>query len=58
MSVYLFKRLAGMIPLLFGITLISFAIMHVAPGEPTVIDQGFNPNVSAVMPYRQAQSSR
>ncbi len=47
MRSYLFKRLVGMIPLLFGITLISFAIMHVAPGEPTVINQGFNPKVSA-----------
>ena len=36
-----------MIPLLFGITLISFAIMHVAPGEPTVVGQNFNPKVSA-----------
>jgi len=44
---YIFKRLAGMIPLLFGITLISFAIMHVAPGEPAAIGQGLNPKVSA-----------
>jgi len=47
MKRYLIKRLAGMIPLLFGITLISFAIMHVAPGEPTVVGQNFNPKVSA-----------
>jgi len=46
MKRYLIKRLAGMIPLLFGITLISFAIMHVAPGEPTAIGQAFNPKVS------------
>ncbi len=44
---YLFRRLAGMVPLLFGITLISFAIMHVAPGEPAAISQGLNPKVSA-----------
>ncbi|PIR54247.1 diguanylate cyclase, partial [Candidatus Peregrinibacteria bacterium CG10_big_fil_rev_8_21_14_0_10_42_8] len=44
---YLLKRLAGMIPLLFGITIISFGIMHVAPGEPVVIGQEFNPKVSA-----------
>lgn len=36
-----------MIPLLFGITLISFAIMHVAPGEPVVIGQGLNPKISS-----------
>ncbi len=47
MKHYLIKRLAGMIPLLFGITLISFAIMHVAPGEPVVIGQGLNPKISS-----------
>lgn len=47
MKQYLFKRLAGMIPLLLGITLISFAIMHVAPGEPVVAGQTFNPKISA-----------
>jgi len=44
---YLFKRLAGMIPLLFGITIISFGMMHLAPGEPSVVGQEFNPKVSA-----------
>ncbi len=44
---YLVRRLLGMIPLLLGITLISFAIMHVAPGEPAVAGQEFNPKVSA-----------
>ncbi len=47
MRTYLIKRLAGMIPLLFGITVISFAIMHVAPGEPVVAGQEFNPRISA-----------
>nr|WP_255461336.1 ABC transporter permease [Mariprofundus sp. NF] len=41
------KRLAGMIPLLFGITIISFGMMHLAPGEPVVVGQEFNPKVSA-----------
>jgi len=36
-----------MIPLLLGITVISFGIMHVAPGEPAVVGQEFNPKVSA-----------
>jgi len=44
---YLFKRLVGMIPLLFGITIISFGMMHLAPGEPSVVGQEFNPKVSA-----------
>jgi len=44
---YLVKRLAGMIPLLFGITLISFGMMHLAPGDPGAMQQQFNPKVSA-----------
>lgn len=47
MTKYLTKRLIGMIPLLFGITIISFAMMHIAPGEPSVVGQEFNPKVSA-----------
>jgi peptide/nickel transport system permease protein len=48
MTGYLIKRLAGMIPLLFGITIISFGMMHLAPGEPSVVGQEFNPKVSSV----------
>ncbi|WP_018294859.1 ABC transporter permease [Mariprofundus ferrooxydans] len=47
MIAYLSKRLAAMIPLLFGITIISFGMMHLAPGEPSVVGQEFNPKVSA-----------
>lgn len=47
MTAYICKRLAGMIPLLFGITIISFGMMHLAPGEPSVVGQAFNPKVSA-----------
>ncbi len=36
-----------MIPLLFGITMISFGMMHLAPGEPSVVGQEFNPKVSS-----------
>jgi len=36
-----------MIPLLLGITLISFAMMHLAPGEPSVVGQELNPRISA-----------
>jgi len=46
MTRYMLKRLAGMIPLLFGITIISFGMMHIAPGEPVVVGQEFNPKVS------------
>jgi peptide/nickel transport system permease protein len=45
---YLFRRLVNIIPLLFGITLISFAIIHLAPGKPAEVEQSLNPRVSAV----------
>ncbi len=47
MKQYALKRLIGMIPLLIGITIISFGMMHLAPGEPSVVGGEFNPKVSA-----------
>jgi len=44
---YLARRLLAMVPLWFGITVISFAIMHVAPGEPAVVGPSLNPRISA-----------
>lgn len=35
-----------MIPLLIGISLISFMIMHLAPGDITTTEAGFNPKAS------------
>ncbi|MFH1888943.1 MAG: ABC transporter permease [Candidatus Omnitrophota bacterium] len=43
---YIARRLLGIIPLLLGITIISFAIIHLAPGKPTTIEQSLNPKVS------------
>lgn len=43
---YIIRRLLGIIPLLFGITIISFAIIHLAPGKPTTIEQSLNPKIS------------
>lgn len=43
---YLLKRLFWMIPLLIGISLISFLIMHLAPGDITTTEAGFNPKAS------------
>jgi peptide/nickel transport system permease protein len=43
---YLLKRLFWMVPLLVGISLISFLIMHLAPGDITTTEAGFNPKVS------------
>lgn len=46
MLTYIFRRLLGIVPLLIGITLISFLIIHLAPGKPTVLDQAMNPKVT------------
>ena len=43
---YIFRRLAAFIPVLLFITIISFAIMHLAPGKPTDAAMQFNPKVS------------
>jgi peptide/nickel transport system permease protein len=46
MMQYLVKRLFWMVPLLVGISLISFLIMHLAPGDITTTEAGFNPKTS------------
>lgn len=46
MSKYIFKRILEMIPTLFGITLISFMIIHLAPGKPTDVMADFNPKIT------------
>jgi len=43
---YLLKRLLEIIPTLFGITLISFLIIHLAPGKPTDIFTELNPKIT------------
>lgn len=52
MAAYLLKRLLMMVPLLIGITLISFVVMHLAPGEPTDLQTDLNPKASAEMRER------
>ncbi len=46
MIIYLFKRLIMMIPVLIGITIISFLIIHLAPGKPTDILTELNPKMT------------
>ncbi len=36
----------GLIPVFFGITLISFLVINLAPGKPTDIQTGLNPKIS------------
>ena len=43
---YTIKRTLWMIPLLIGISLISFFIMHLAPGDITNNEASFNPKTS------------
>jgi peptide/nickel transport system permease protein len=46
MGRYLAKRLIMMIPVLFGITLISFAVMKAAPGDPVSLMTEMNPQMN------------
>ena len=46
MFTYIFRRLLGMLPLLFGIITISFMVIHLAPGKPTTLSEAMNPKVS------------
>lgn len=43
---FLVKRIALMIPTLIGITIISFAVMKMAPGDPTSLMTDLNPNIN------------
>jgi peptide/nickel transport system permease protein len=49
---YVAKRLLFMIPLLFGITIICFSVMHLAPGSPTDLQTQMNPRASVEMKER------
>lgn len=46
MFYYILKRLFLMIPILLGITIISFAVMKMAPGDPTSLVTDLNPNMN------------
>ncbi len=46
MWIYLAKRLAFMVPMLLGITLISFVVIHLVPGTPVEMQTSLNPKAS------------
>jgi peptide/nickel transport system permease protein len=46
MGFYIGKRLLLMIPVLIGITVISFSVMKMAPGDPTSLLTDLNPNMN------------
>ena len=43
---YILRRLSGLIPVFFGITLISFFVICLAPGRPTDVQTSLNPKIS------------
>ncbi len=47
MFLYIIKRLFLMIPLIFGITLITFVVIHLAPGSPVEVQTEMSLKVSA-----------
>ncbi len=46
MLFYFLKRLSFILPLLVGISLLSFLIIHLAPGEPSPLGADMNPKIS------------
>src|SRR5512143_2532606 len=44
---YLLRRFLMMVPLLIGITLITFIVIHLAPGNPVEVATEMNPKASA-----------
>ncbi|HJV65747.1 MAG TPA: ABC transporter permease [Geomonas sp.] len=47
MGKYLLKRIFGLFPMLLGITLITFVVIHLAPGEPVEMQVSMSPKISA-----------
>ncbi len=50
--IWLSKRLLALVPTFIGITLISFFVMHLAPGEPMSLQADFNPKMTPEMRQR------
>ncbi|MCP5404998.1 MAG: ABC transporter permease [Pseudomonadaceae bacterium] len=51
---YLARRLLATIPLLLGITLVCFAVIHLAPGDPTLLMGDFDPKAQANTAMQQS----
>lgn len=49
---FLLRRLLALIPTFLGITLVSFMVMHLAPGEPIGLQADFNPKMTPEMRER------
>ena len=46
MITYLIRRVLGLVPLLLGITLLCFVVIHLTPGTPTTVGSELNPKIS------------
>jgi len=55
MTKYLAKRIAMLFPLLIGITLITFLVIHLAPGEPVDMATAMSPKVTAASRQRMRE---
>lgn len=53
MLVYIFRRLMMLIPILLGITLLTFAIVQVTPGDPVKLMLGPHATPERVAEYRE-----
>ncbi|MDP3787210.1 MAG: ABC transporter permease [Candidatus Omnitrophota bacterium] len=43
---YLLRRLLGLVPVLFGITVITFFVIHLSPGKPTRLQAEMSPKIT------------
>lgn len=45
MTKYILRRVAMMIPVLFGVSLVVFTLMYITPGDPAamILDEGATP---------------
>ncbi|GAX91725.1 ABC transporter permease [Effusibacillus lacus] len=54
MGRYILNRMVTMIPILFGISVLVFTIMHMVPGDPASIMLGTNATPEAIAAMRQS----
>lgn len=43
---YILRRLLGLLPVLFGITVVTFFVIHLSPGKPTRLQAEMSPRVT------------
>ncbi len=46
MVTYIVKRLLGLLPVLFGITIVTFFVIHLSPGKPTRLQAEMSPKIT------------